>query len=192
MRYPGEPMADAPAEQPAQTPQAPDEALLRELHGTLSAGSRERIVEAWNERGGLLTDVFLELGVATETQFLRYFAVKYATRFILAEKLGPAAVEERVRDLVPVRVAERLGLLPLFYDERTKQLTVVAAVPPVVEPEVVPTVPAAPSAAMLVMGAPTIIIPLIAKIEMSFFILTFSSLLKIPPGFLEFFSKEQG
>ena len=90
---------------------------------------RDQVEAAWQARGGLVTDALLELGVCTETQFLRYFAVKYATRFITAARLAPTRVPDDVRDRVPVRLAETLGVAPLFYDPRQDILSVAAAVP---------------------------------------------------------------
>lgn len=81
------------------------------------------------EHGGLLSDALLRLNLVKEGDFLRIFAELYSTRFVKAEKLRTLRLDEKLLDRVGVRMAERLRMCPIRWDEANQELHVVAAVP---------------------------------------------------------------
>lgn len=79
--------------------------------------------------GGLLSDALLRLELVKEGDFLRTFAELYSTRFVKAEKLKTLRLDPGLLDRLGVRMAERLRMCPIRWDEDSKDVHVVAAVP---------------------------------------------------------------
>ena len=79
--------------------------------------------------GGLLSNALLHLGSVKEGDFLRVFAELYSTRFVKSEKLKTLKLDLALLERVGVRLAERLRMCPIRWDEARGDLHVVAAVP---------------------------------------------------------------
>jgi adenylate cyclase len=81
------------------------------------------------KNGGLLSDALLKLNLVKEGDFLKVFAELYSTRFVKSDKLKTLKIDLELMDRVGVRLAERLRMCPIRWDEERGDLHVVAAVP---------------------------------------------------------------
>ncbi|MEW5737695.1 MAG: adenylate/guanylate cyclase domain-containing protein [Myxococcota bacterium] len=97
--------------------------------GLVDAGAIEKGRSYVREHGGLLSDALLRLELVKEGDFLRTFAELYSTRFVKAEKLKTLRLDPTLLDRLGVRMAERLRMCPIRWDESAKDVHVVAAVP---------------------------------------------------------------
>ena len=79
--------------------------------------------------GGYLCDVILERGLTTEVKLLRFFATHLRTRFVTADKLAAASIDPAALEHLPVRRAEALGAIPLWWDAVRGVLSCIVAVP---------------------------------------------------------------
>src|SRR4051812_15150548 len=68
------------------------------------------------EKGGLLSDALLSLGLVKESDFLRVFAELYSTRFVKADKLKGLKLDQSLMEKVGVRVVEKLRACPVRWD----------------------------------------------------------------------------
>ena len=81
------------------------------------------------KNGGLLSDALLKLNLVKEGDFLKVFAELYSTRFVKSDKLKTLKIDLELMEKVGVRLAERLRMCPIRWDEARGDLHVVAAVP---------------------------------------------------------------
>ncbi len=118
-------------EAPEPTEETPDADIGHRLARArqISVADLKRALEVWQGVGGLVTDVLLNLGIISERALLKFFAAERHTRFVTAGKLKDAKVEDVARERIPVREAERIGVLPLWWDPRNQTLHVIAAAP---------------------------------------------------------------
>ncbi len=72
-------------------------------------------------------ETLLRLGAISEQELLKRLAEVYRTQFVSTEKLARANIEPMLLELVPLRLAERLGVFPVLLKRRTQVLSVVAA-----------------------------------------------------------------
>ncbi len=79
--------------------------------------------------GGLLSNALLHLNSVKEGDFLRIFAELYSTRFVKSDKLKTLKLDLSLVERVGVRLAERLRMCPIRWDEARGDLHVVAAIP---------------------------------------------------------------
>ncbi len=116
---------------PEPTQEAPDTEIghLLVQGGQMSVADLERALEVWRDVGGLLTDVLLTLGIISERALLKHFAALWHTRFVTAAKLKEAKLDEEAKERIGVRDAERVGIVPLWWDPRNQTLHVIAAAP---------------------------------------------------------------
>jgi adenylate cyclase len=105
--------------------------------GLVDAAALEQGRQFQRENGGLLSEALLHLGLVREGEFLKIFAEFYNTKFVKAEKLKALRLDPELIDKMGARVAERLRMCPIRFDEEKGELHVVAAVPlaSTVEPE---------------------------------------------------------
>ena len=105
--------------------------------GLVDAAALEQGRQFQREHGGLLSEALLHLGLVREGEFLKIFAEFYNTKFVKAEKLKALKLDPELIDKMGARVAERLRMCPIRFDEEKSELHVVAAVPlaSTVEPE---------------------------------------------------------
>ncbi len=80
--------------------------------------------------GGAVEEILIESGVFSEGDLLKNLAAVYKTRFVSTEKLSKASIEKSTLDLIPRKVAERNGVVPVILDRRTATLSIV-----IVDPE---------------------------------------------------------
>ena len=105
--------------------------------GLVDSAALERGRAFQKENGGLLSEALLRLDLVREGDFLRIFAEFYNTKFVKAEKLKALKLDPELIDKMGARIAERLRMCPIRYDEEKRELHVVAAIPlaSTVEPE---------------------------------------------------------
>jgi HD-GYP domain-containing protein (c-di-GMP phosphodiesterase class II) len=97
--------------------------------GLITPAALSQALELQKRGGGRLGDCLVELKLITEQALLRFLAAEFNTRYVSAEKLSKVKVEPDVLDRVPVRMAEKCGILPIAYDAEQKTLSVVMAEP---------------------------------------------------------------
>jgi adenylate cyclase len=97
--------------------------------GLIDGPTLERGRTFQRSNGGLLSDALLKLNLVKESDFLRIFAELYSTRFVKTEKLKTLRLEVDLLEKVGVRLAERLRLCPIRWDDEKGDLHIVAAVP---------------------------------------------------------------
>jgi len=71
-------------------------------------------------------EALLELGDIDEPTLLGKLAARYRTQFVSTEKLSKVVVPPALLRVVPLKVAERLGVCPVLYDRASQTLSVVA------------------------------------------------------------------
>ncbi len=98
--------------------------------GVLDDDRLRRAVETQKREGGWFGDVVLRLGLCKEEELLRVLAADYKTRYVVAEKLSAFRIAQRTLDKIPIGFASKLWLVPLAFDDQSRSLHVVAAVPP--------------------------------------------------------------
>ncbi len=79
--------------------------------------------------GGHLSNALLHLNSVKEGDYLRVFAELYSTRFVKSDKLKTFKLDRVLVDKIGVRLAERLRMCPIRWDEARGELHIVAAVP---------------------------------------------------------------
>ena len=97
--------------------------------GLITPAALSQALELQKRNGGRIGDCLVELRLISEQALLRFLAAEFNTRYVSAEKLSKVKVEPHVLDRVPVRMAEKAGILPIAYDEGSKALSVVMAEP---------------------------------------------------------------
>jgi response regulator RpfG family c-di-GMP phosphodiesterase len=97
--------------------------------GLVTTSAVSQALELQKRAGGRLGDCLVELRLISEQALLRFLAAELNTRYVSAEKLAKVRVEPDVLDRVPVRMAEKVGLLPIAYDAQKRILSVVMAEP---------------------------------------------------------------
>jgi len=97
--------------------------------GLITAAALGQALELQKRAGGRLGECLVELRLISEQALLRFLAAELNTRYVSADKLAKVKVEPPVLDRVPVRMAEKAGLLPIAFDEATRSLSVVMAEP---------------------------------------------------------------
>jgi response regulator RpfG family c-di-GMP phosphodiesterase len=97
--------------------------------GTLQVAHVERILSAVQRTGDRVEEVVLEIGDVTEQDLLKALSAHYQVNFVSAERLAKAEVGRAVRDMIPHKFAEKLGVCPIMFDARTHALTVITPDP---------------------------------------------------------------
>jgi response regulator RpfG family c-di-GMP phosphodiesterase len=78
---------------------------------------------------GRCEDAIIEIGAMTEAELLQYLANIFRTRFVTTPKLAKLSVAPAVLRLLPRKLADRLTIFPILYDQDKGALSVVAANP---------------------------------------------------------------
>lgn len=84
-------------------------------------------LELQKESGGYLIDVLIENGLVDERRALRFLAETSGARYISSDKLAQANVGPEALARIPVRHAEKLGVLPLGYIPASNTLSLALA-----------------------------------------------------------------
>ena len=69
------------------------------------------------------------MGVLEEAQLLKFQANYYKTYFVSTKKLSHAPINEALLRLVPLKLASKLCVFPVKYDQRSGELSVLTAQP---------------------------------------------------------------
>lgn len=86
-----------------------------------------RALELQKESGGYLLDVLIENRLADERRALRFLAESSNVRYITSDKLAIATIPPEALDRIPLRHAEKLGVLPLGFSPQHNTLTLAVA-----------------------------------------------------------------
>jgi response regulator RpfG family c-di-GMP phosphodiesterase len=78
---------------------------------------------------GRCEDAIIEIGAMTEAELLTYLANVFRTRFVTTPKLAKVSVSPALLNLVPRKLADKLLVFPILYDQESSTLSVVAAAP---------------------------------------------------------------
>lgn len=97
--------------------------------GLVDAAQLDRARAYARENRTLISDALLRLNLLKESDYLRTFAELYSVRFVKADKLRSARLDEKLLERVGVRNAERLRVCPVQWDQARSELHVVASVP---------------------------------------------------------------
>lgn len=95
--------------------------------GRIDAIRYESLYHQSKRSGEPIQDALVDSGTLTEADLLKFVAALYQTRFVLTERLAKADVDRTLLDMVPRKVAERLGCVPVLYDRRAQSLSIVVA-----------------------------------------------------------------
>lgn len=95
--------------------------------GRIDAIRYESLYHQSKRSGEPVQDALVDSGTLSEAELLKFVAAIYQTRFVSTERLAKADVDRQMLDLVPRKVAERLGCVPVVYDRRAQSLSIVVA-----------------------------------------------------------------
>lgn len=101
------------------------ERLIEE--GVVDRLQGERAIHHAQRHEQRIEDSLVESGVISEDALLRHLAGKYGTRFVSTSKLAKATIPHSTLELLPLHLAERLGVVPILLDKRTQTLSLVSA-----------------------------------------------------------------
>lgn len=101
--------------------------LLAQRH--LTSSQHATIVAYVALHGGRVEDALIENEAMPEADLLRVIATANNTRFVSTEKLYKAAIDPKLLSLVPRKLAEQYGVIPVMYDDTQRALSVVTADP---------------------------------------------------------------
>src|SRR5262249_40626018 len=87
----------------------------------------EAVLAHAQRTGDRAEDAAIDLGFVAEADLLKSLAAEYRVYFISSERLSKADVPRAVRDMIPQRFAEKIGVCPVVFDG--KALSVVTADP---------------------------------------------------------------
>lgn len=97
--------------------------------GRITAEDHRRVVAQATKQRGRVEDAFIELGVVSEADLLKYVATLHNTRFVSTEKLSKAAIDQRVLGRVSQKTAKMHEVFPVLLDDAKSVLSVVTADP---------------------------------------------------------------
>jgi response regulator RpfG family c-di-GMP phosphodiesterase len=97
--------------------------------GLITPEAVAQALELQKRAGGRIGDCMVELRLISEQALLRFLAAEFGTKFVSGEKLSKVKVEPNTLDKIPIRMAEKMGILPINWDKDRKVLSVVMAEP---------------------------------------------------------------
>ncbi len=74
-------------------------------------------------------EAVLEMGALTEAELLKLLAERYETRFVSTERLSKSKISRSVLRMVPRKLAERLQIFPILFEQQGQTLSIVTAAP---------------------------------------------------------------
>ena len=95
--------------------------------GVISETQLAQALRVAQTAGTRMEEALLRVGALSELQLLRYLAQMTQTRYLSSRQLARWEVSEEALHKVPVRIAERLGFVPIEYDRRADELFVASA-----------------------------------------------------------------
>ncbi len=99
------------------------ERLIRE--GLIAQGDYQQILGRAEISKNCL-DAAIDIGAVSEEVLLRHLANTYQTKFVSTRKLSQARADRRALNLIPYKVARKIGVCPILFDPRKNQISVVA------------------------------------------------------------------
>jgi response regulator RpfG family c-di-GMP phosphodiesterase len=97
--------------------------------GRITAEDHRRVVAQATKQRGRIEDAFIELGIISESELLKYVATLHNTRFVSTDKLSKAAIDQRVLGRVSQKTAKMHEVFPVLLDDAKSVLSVVTADP---------------------------------------------------------------
>jgi response regulator RpfG family c-di-GMP phosphodiesterase len=97
--------------------------------GRITAEDHRRVVAHATKQRGRIEDAFIELGIISEGELLKYVATLHNTRFVSTDKLSKAAIDQRVLGRVSQKTAKMHEVFPVLLDDAKSVLSVVTADP---------------------------------------------------------------
>ncbi len=97
--------------------------------GRITAEDHRRVVAQATKQRGRIEDAFIELGIISEGELLKYVATLHNTRFVSTDKLSKAAIDQRVLGRVSQKTAKMHEVFPVLLDDAKSVLSVVTADP---------------------------------------------------------------
>ena len=109
----------------ADTP--PGAQILERLSqaGVIPALEYDAVIHRARQADGHIADAIIELGLASEGEVLRTMAEIARTQFVSTDKLQRVRVTRTLIEMVPRKLAERVGVFPIVFDRKTQMLSVV-------------------------------------------------------------------
>lgn len=97
--------------------------------GALSASQFEGALHHAMRTRHRVEEAVIEIGAMTEAELLKLLAERYETRFVSTERLANSRIGRRVLELVPHKLAERLQVFPIVFEQNGQTLSIVSAAP---------------------------------------------------------------
>lgn len=95
--------------------------------GLITREALAQALEFQKRSGSRVGEALVELKLLSEAALLRFLAAEWGTRYVSADKLAKVKVETVVLDRIPVRMAEKMAVLPIAFEPNSKTLSVVMA-----------------------------------------------------------------
>ncbi|MBI5498769.1 MAG: DUF4388 domain-containing protein [Deltaproteobacteria bacterium] len=94
-------------------------------------GAESHAAAVYRERtsGTPLEDYLVETGAITEDELLKFIAGSVGCQYLTTEKLRNVALARQLLDMVPAKMVEATGMVPIRYDARTRILAVITTDP---------------------------------------------------------------
>src|SRR3954471_14789947 len=97
--------------------------------GRIKPNDHARAVDYATRHKSRIEEALIDLEVMTEGDLLKFIATAHATRFVSTEKLSKAVIDPRALVGVPVSTADRHGVFPVLFDEKSLPLSIDTADP---------------------------------------------------------------
>jgi len=95
----------------------------------IEPAQQQRAIMHAQQIEGRCEDAIIEIGAMTEGELLKYLANIFRTRFVTTPKLAKVSVAPALLKLIPRKLASKLLIFPILYDQDKNALSVVAAAP---------------------------------------------------------------
>jgi putative nucleotidyltransferase with HDIG domain len=105
--------------------------LLRALvaEGSITQGDAEQAELYAKRRRMHVEEALIEIGVVDEAQLLKLLAAYYKTYFVSTKKLASAPINESLLKLITHKLAAKLCVFPVKYEQRTGELSILCVEP---------------------------------------------------------------
>jgi hypothetical protein len=111
----------------AQSSARSDYKLLDRMHrdGKLTPDKFQSVISYMTNSGVTDIDALVETGIFEEADLLGYLSKLTGTAFVGTPKLSKARIASTVLEKIPFKLAERLRVFPLMFDDKTQTLSIV-------------------------------------------------------------------
>ncbi|MBI5490560.1 MAG: DUF4388 domain-containing protein [Deltaproteobacteria bacterium] len=97
--------------------------------GLINAESHAAAVYRQKTSGTPLEDYLVETGAIAEEELLKFIAGSLGCQYLTTEKLRNVTLAKQLVDMVPAKMVEATGMVPIRYDARTRMLAVITTDP---------------------------------------------------------------